>query len=41
MKKAAKNFGIFHASSYLCIKYEQNTGTAIATDLLLDNLQRL
>jgi hypothetical protein len=36
MKKAAKTFGFFHASSYLCIKYEQDTGSAVTTGLQLD-----
>jgi hypothetical protein len=34
MKKALKSFGFFPASSYLCIKYEQNTGSVTAANLL-------
>jgi len=41
MKKANKSFGFFLASSYLCIKYEQNTGSAIAANLLLEYNKQL
>ena len=35
LKKAIKTFGFFPTSSYLCIKYEQNTGSATTANLLL------